>query len=157
MFSKTLTHGVYMLCYLSRQKPETVVPANPIAEAMNVPPEQAAKILQALARAGVVRSVRGRRGGYALARSPEEITINELIDALGPEEDQRDPFAARACPAAPGNMCSAHGGLTRLQERVRGFLGKETLAPLIESTCASEPEAVTVCPALRGSTLEMND
>ena len=134
LFSKTMVQGVYVLCHLSRKEPGTVVPSGPIAEAMNVPPEQTAKILQALARAGVVRSVRGRRGGYALAKPPEEITIGELVDALGPEDDEAR-FDSRNCPLMPEQRCKAYFGLRRLHGRVREFLGTETLAPLIADAC----------------------
>lgn len=134
LFSKTMVQGVYVLCHLSRKEPGTVVPSGPIAEAMNVPPEQTAKILQALARAGVVRSVRGRRGGYALAKPPEEITIGELVDALGPEDDEAR-FNSRNCPLMPEQRCKAYFGLRRLHGRVREFLGTETLAPLIADAC----------------------
>ncbi|UCG33382.1 MAG: Rrf2 family transcriptional regulator [Phycisphaerales bacterium] len=139
LFSKTMIQGVYVLCHLSRKEPGTVVPAGPIAEAMSVPPEQTAKILQALARAGVVRSVRGRRGGYALAKPPEEITIGELVDALGPEEDEAR-FESRNCPLMPDQRCKAYFGLRRLHGRVRGFLGTETLAPLIADACDTDQD-----------------
>jgi Rrf2 family protein len=139
LFSKTMVQGVYVLCHLSRKEPGTVVPSGPIAEAMNVPPEQTAKILQALARAGVVRSVRGRRGGYALAKPPEEITIGELVDALGPEEDE-SRFESRSCPLMPEQRCKAYFGLQRLHGRVREYLSTETLAPLIAETCEMDQD-----------------
>ena len=82
LLSKTIIHGVYVLCYLSRQPSDVVIPAGPIAESMSVPPEQAAKILQALTRAGLVRSTRGRRGGYALAKRPELLLADEPTGAL---------------------------------------------------------------------------
>jgi Rrf2 family protein len=142
MFSKTMVQGIYVLCHLSRQEPGTVVPSGPVAEAMNVPPEQTAKILQALARASVVRSVRGRRGGYALAKPPEEITIGEIVDALGPEEDD-SRLESRSCPLMPEQKCKAYFGLQGLQSRVRHFLGNETLAPLISEAC--DPNDVDAC------------
>jgi Rrf2 family protein len=134
LFSKTMIHGVYVLCYLSRQPADVVIPAGPIADAMNVPPEQAAKILQSLTRAGLVRSARGRRGGYALAKPPDEITLDELVEALGPGDEQKR-LGARECPVRPGYVCTAYYGLEKLYDRIRQFLGKETLAPLIETTC----------------------
>ena len=144
-FSKTMVQGVYVLCHLSRKEPGTVVPSGPISEAMNVPPEQTAKILQALAKAGVVRSVRGRRGGYALAKPPEEITIGELVDALGPEEDETR-FESRNCPLMPDKRCKAYFGLRRLHGRVREFLGTETLAPLIADACEMDQDPAPCDP-----------
>ena len=140
LFSKTMIHGIYILCYLSRQDEDTVVPAAPVAEAMNVPPEQAAKVLQALARAGVVRSVRGRRGGYALAKPLGEITLDDLFEALCPPHED-ECFGPRSCPVDDDRTCSAYHGLVALYQRIRTFLGKETLAPLIEGSCEVGDEA----------------
>jgi Rrf2 family protein len=134
LFSKTMIHGVYVLCYLSRQPEDMVIPAGPIADAMNVPPEQAAKILQSLTRAGLVRSARGRRGGYALAKKPDAITLDELVEALGSGDEQKR-LGSRECPVRPGYVCSAYHGLEKLYDCIRQFLSTQTLAPLIESTC----------------------
>jgi Rrf2 family protein len=134
LFSKTMIHGVYVLCYLSRQPDDVVIPAGPIADAMNVPPEQAAKILQALTRAGLVRSARGRRGGYALARKPDEITLDKLVEALGSGDEQKR-LGSRECPVRPGYVCSAYYGLEKLYDSIRQFLSTQTLAPLIETAC----------------------
>jgi len=140
LFSRSMVHGVYALCYLSRQKPDDVVPASSIAVAMNIPPEQAAKILQALCHTGVIRSVRGRRGGYVICRKPEEISLGELFSALNPPEDE-EAFGPRFCPVVEQERCSVYEGLASLHARVREFLGRETLATLIATGCDVEDAA----------------
>jgi Rrf2 family transcriptional regulator, cysteine metabolism repressor len=50
-----------------------------IAEAQAIPPRFLEVILNQLRQAGFVRSVRGAHGGYALARSPREITVGEMM------------------------------------------------------------------------------
>ena len=47
-----------------------------------IPKSFLAKIFQDLARAGILRSQRGAGGGFLLARSPDEITILEIIEAI---------------------------------------------------------------------------
>ena len=134
LFSKSMIQGVYILCYLSRQDAGRVTAAGPIAEAMNVPPEQAAKVLQSMTRAGLVRSERGRRGGYALAKPVERLTLGEVFDALGPDELVQAQ-GVRMCPVADEQACSAYLGLVRLQEKIREMLGEQSLAPLLVREC----------------------
>ena len=144
LFSKSMIQGVYILCYLSRQDKDQVTPAGPIAEAMNVPPEQAAKVLQTMTRAGLVRSERGRRGGYALAKSLEQLTLGEVFDALGPDEAVQTQ-GMRMCPVANDQACSAYQSLVKLQEKVREMLGTQSLAPLLVRECEVTDERFRSC------------
>ncbi|MET7454387.1 Rrf2 family transcriptional regulator [Streptomyces sp. NPDC005574] len=83
------------------------VPAARLAELHEVSPTYLAKQLQALSRAGLIHSVQGKSGGYELTRSPELITVLDVVDAVdGPapafvctEIRQRGPMAtpAEAC------------------------------------------------------------
>lgn len=134
LFHKPAIHAMYVLCYLSRQKSDNVVSAARIADAMSVPPEQAAKVLQVLQGIGLVTATRGRTGGYRLARSLDEITVLEVIDALavGDEEERLQP---RSCPTAT-QTCSAHGGMLELSNRVRSILAQETLSNLLGAPCS---------------------
>lgn len=86
---------------------EEPVPATRLAELHDVSPSYLAKQLQALSRAGLVRSVQGKAGGYVLTREPESITVLDVVEAVdGPgqaftctEIRQRGPLAtpAEAC------------------------------------------------------------
>lgn len=76
-----------------------VVSAATIAEALGVSVHHMAKVLQALATAGVVRSHRGKQGGVTLALSPAAIRIGTVVRAL--EEDQ--PLVE--CRRADGGAC----------------------------------------------------
>ncbi len=76
-----------------------------IAKQYNIPIEYLLKIMQQLVMANVLRSKRGPRGGFSLARSPEKITMLEVLEAVqGPftsdlllsEHAPRDKFATKA-------------------------------------------------------------
>ena len=137
-FPKPVVHGVYVLCYLSRQETSAVVAAKEIASRMDVPPEQASKILQALASAGLVVAQRGRQGGYALAQPLEAITVADVFSAIK-ESDWHDRLRARSCQVAPLEQCTAYIGLTRLHEQFWNILREETLASLLGTACLDEP------------------
>ena len=134
LFPRPVVHGVYVLCYLSRQPSGKVVPAREVAGKMDVPPEQASKILQALAGAGLVRGQRGRQGGYTLDKSLQEITLADVFTAIY-ESNGEDRLYARQCPEARPEMCTAHEGLMRLHARFWEALKAESLASLIGRPC----------------------
>ena len=72
-------YALLALIYLSRREGGGYVPVETIAEAQGMPAQFLEQILLSLKRARYVRSSKGRRGGYTLAKSPEEITLAEII------------------------------------------------------------------------------
>jgi Rrf2 family protein len=94
-------------------------PAARLAQLHDVSPSYLAKQLQALSRAGLVRSVQGKAGGYVLTRSPALITVLDVVEAVdgpGPafvctEIRQRGPLAA------PPQSCTAPCAITRAMAR----------------------------------------
>ena len=134
LFHKPAVHGVYVLCYLSRQREGTVVSAARVSEAMDVPPEQAAKVLQTLHAGGLVAATRGRSGGYRLARGLEQISLLDVIDLLTPG-DSDDRLQQRDCPMGE-QACTAYTGLVDAHERVRALLAGMSLAALMGHPCS---------------------
>ena len=59
-----------------------VTDAGSIAERVAVSPKFTLKILRQLLQGGVVRAVRGKRGGYALALSPSDITVRRIVELI---------------------------------------------------------------------------
>ncbi|MFD1658090.1 RrF2 family transcriptional regulator [Streptomyces caeni] len=91
------------------------VPAARLARLHDVSPTYLAKQLQALSRAGLVRSVQGKSGGYVLTRSPAQITVLDVVDAV------EGPGAAFVCTeirrrgplAAPPEECTEPCAISR--------------------------------------------
>ena len=137
LFSSTVIHGIYALCYLGRQQRGKAVSAAADASAVCIPTDYASKVLKHLVRAGLVDSVIGRCGGYALAKGLRDIFLVEILDALNPPEDEAR-LRPRSCKGEPSNMCAAHRGLLRLSARVRRSLSNETLAELVGPVCSHE-------------------
>ena len=137
LFHRPAVHSVYALCYLAKHPPDQVVPANRIAETMNVPSEQAAKLLQTLNAVGFVHATRGRSGGYRLAKPLAEISVLELIDAVASSDDE-DALQPRECPLKESRECTAHHGMVALNDKVRKLLASETVAGLLGKTCKLE-------------------
>lgn len=74
-------------------KEDRVIGAGVIAEQVAVSPKFTLKILRQLLQGGVVRAVRGKCGGYALAMAPEKITVRRIVELID------GPIAINRCEA----------------------------------------------------------
>jgi Rrf2 family protein len=89
--SRKIDYGLRAMIYLASVAQSSVVPFREIARQMDVPEDFLAKILKTLVDAGQVRSTRGPHGGYALGRSPSEISFLDVIEAV------EGPVALNVC------------------------------------------------------------
>lgn len=91
-----------------------------------------AKVMQSLARAGIVESVRGPRGGTRLAGDPAGITLLAVYEALeGPMGGERCLLSPRVCPS---RCCPLGREIARLNRSLRATLAKATLAKMAAET-----------------------
>ncbi len=79
--SKTLDYAVRSLTYMSRQ-PVGRLSMKEISENQRIPLNYLAKIMRKLVNKGLVRSMVGPDGGYALRKSPREINLREIYEAI---------------------------------------------------------------------------
>ena len=89
-------YAMLALVHLGRQKAVDLVSVEAIAHAQNIPPKFLEQILLALKRAKYVRSSKGQRGGYQLAKAADKITLAEIVrlfdGALAPTECVSEHF-----------------------------------------------------------------
>jgi len=144
-------YGLLALGYLSQQEPGRLACAKEIAEAYNIPPELLAKILQKLARAGLVKSHAGPTGGYVLAREPRDINVSSVISAVeGPVHLVRCLNDDLSCLLA--HTCDIVEPMRIIQERVLELLEEITLEE-IRSKCrrpGTEEKGAVTTAAERG-------
>lgn len=99
-------YAVRAVFELARRGPGEIVQTGAIAAAQDIPGSRLAKVLQELARADLVRTYRGSGGGIALARSPAEITVREVYEAVeGPVRLCRCHQRVEPCGDEP---CDTH-------------------------------------------------
>jgi Rrf2 family protein len=128
--------GVHVCTLLAAMPPDRSLPAAKLAEFHGVPAAYLAKHLQALARAEVLETVKGPRGGYRLARPASEITILDVVEAIDGDEPafrcneirRRGPSAAPAREYAP--LCGINRAFLRADERWRDELRATTVEEL---------------------------
>jgi Rrf2 family protein len=75
-------YGLLALVELAMSARQGPVQAQQIARKQGIPKQYLDQLMLALRKAGFVESVRGRQGGYALARSPKEITLLDVVSAM---------------------------------------------------------------------------
>ncbi len=80
--TKRTDYALLALTHLAAAGQSGSVSAREIAERYGIPPDLLAKILQRLAKSGLVVSSPGRSGGYALAKPAAEITIGSVLQAV---------------------------------------------------------------------------
>jgi Rrf2 family protein len=125
-------YGIRGVLYLAQQEEGKVSMLSAIAKAQDVPPRFLAKIFQALAKAGVVKSHRGAKGGFSLARAASEVTVRDVIEAV------EGPIHLNVCLAVPGEcsrdtLCPVHAVWVEAQEKMMEVLAKTNFADLAKA------------------------
>ncbi len=101
-----------------------------MAEVTGIAQPTVSKVLKLLVKAKVLISVRGAKGGYRLARSPEKISVAAVINALeGPIALTECSASHHACEQARG--CEIQGNWDLINKTVHNALESVTLADLI--------------------------
>jgi FeS assembly SUF system regulator len=100
-----------------------------VAEATGIALPTVSKLLKALLKAEIVSSARGARGGYRLARQPQQISAAEVIDALeGPVSITECSALDSQCDFEP--VCNVGGAWQRINVAIRRALNDISLADL---------------------------
>jgi Rrf2 family protein len=86
-FTKAEEYGIIGMIHLARQPRGAVVSLSEISKIENIPDKFLAKIFQNLTKSDLVKSHRGVRGGFSLAKTPRKITMGEIIRSVQGEED----------------------------------------------------------------------
>jgi Rrf2 family protein len=137
--------GVHVCVLLAVLPDDSALPAARLAEYHGVPSAYLAKHLQALARAGVLVTVKGPRGGYRLARPAADISVLDVVEAIDGEESafrcteirRRGPTAV---PAREYRMpCGIHRVFTRADEAWRAELAATKISDLLVGVVHESP------------------
>ena len=100
-----------------------------VAERQNIPGVFLSKIVQSLVHAGLLRAYRGASGGIMLARSPSEINLRQVIEAIdGPIAVSECLLNSVKCPEE--SVCFIHPVWVDLCQKVIEYLEASNLADL---------------------------
>jgi FeS assembly SUF system regulator len=130
--SKLTDYGTVVLAHLAAHG-NSVCSATDVAAATGLSPPTVSKLLKSLARAGLATSTRGASGGYRLARSADDISAANVIDAL------EGPVSITECSASDSHcehqgVCSVGGAWQRINIAMRRALDDISLSDLLRSS-----------------------
>ncbi len=98
-------YGIRSVLYLSRQPFKKISYVNEISDAYKIPRSFLAKILQKLVKAKIVRSYRGVKGGFSLAKQAKDISMMDVLEAIEGRlylniclEDKKNCDFSKHCP-----------------------------------------------------------
>jgi Rrf2 family protein len=131
-------YGLRCLLRLSQAEEQALtLPELAAAEGLSV--AHVAKLMTVLRQAGLVDSVRGRAGGYRLAKAPAEIGLGSLLLSLGEPLFDEPSYCQRHAGQAEDGMCVHNGDCSlralwqTLEQWMRGTLDQVTLADLVQN------------------------
>jgi Rrf2 family transcriptional regulator, nitric oxide-sensitive transcriptional repressor len=128
MFSDTVEYALRAIVHLAHEAPEARTTAQ-IAEATRVPKDYLSKILQGLAKKGIVQTQRGVGGGISLAKPPSELTILDVVNAVDPIK--RFTTCPLNLPNHGPNLCPLHKRMDAAMAAVEEAFRKSTLAEVL--------------------------
>jgi len=136
LISRTSEYALRAVIWLV-QEPAHSQTTRQIATGTRTPPDYVSKVLQLLAKTGLVRSQRGLGGGFRLAGDPAQITVLDVINAVDPME------RLHTCPlglkAHGKNLCPLHCGLNDVVLQMEATFAKTKLADLLNGATPSIP------------------
>ena len=140
--------AIHCCTVLATLPEEQALPAARLAEFHEVPPAYLAKHLQALAGAGITRSVPGPRGGYRLARPPADITLLDVVLAVEGDDPafrcseirQRGPAVGPA--SAYRRPCGIAQAMWRAEDAGRQELAGTSIGDLVVEIVRTVPGEV---------------
>ena len=133
MLSRTEEYALRAAVCLARHHGDGARRARDIARETGVPANYMSKILHQLARAGVVRSERGRTGGFALSGPPEELLLSKVVGPFEPQIERTRCLLGRP-ECSDEHPCGAHDRWKVIKEAALEFLEGTTLADVIDES-----------------------
>jgi Rrf2 family protein len=123
-------YAVRIVLDLAERNQGGVERSDDVARRQVVPRAYFTKVVQALVRAGYVRTLRGAHGGIQLARDPDAITLRQVIEAV------EGPIFLNRCLSHPGEcslerVCGAHPVWERIQEVLTRELETVTVSAML--------------------------
>lgn len=132
LITRASEYAILSLLLLS--KTDTPKDSDTLSRELSISKSFLAKILQALAKNGVLKSFKGVNGGFTLALNPKDITMLHVISSVEGKAPAVFDCASseKDCPSDKASLCSIWPFLNKLQGKIDGFLADLTLADLLE-------------------------
>ncbi|MEQ1689703.1 MAG: Rrf2 family transcriptional regulator [Gemmatimonas sp.] len=135
ILSSTAQNALRAVLYIAEHGTEIPVRVDDIAASLACPRNYLSKTMHALTRAGVLRSVRGRHGGFQLVDLPEALVLTRVVGPFQQPVERRCLLGRSTCSDA--HPCQAHHRWAKVASEVEEFFGQTTVADLLKKDPAS--------------------
>lgn len=133
IFSKKCEYGIQAVLYLAARNDQGLIVSDEIAKNLDIPKEFVSKILQSLTESGIINSRKGRVGGFTLGKSPDQITLLDIVEAIdGLEVFNNCVLGFPEC--SPENPCPLHDKWGKLRTQAYNMLADETIDTFRQKT-----------------------
>jgi len=132
IYSRSAEYAIRAFVHLARVPEGKYAMVKNVAEQEDIPSHFLAKILQQLARKGLLRSSKGPTGGFALRVDPDQIRLLDIVEAL----DGLAPYqqcAAGLSECSEAMPCPLHDRWSMLRSRIMDYLEQNTIADLAKA------------------------
>lgn len=130
LVTRKTDYAVRCILYLA-QANERIANVTEVSRGMHIPKTFLAKIFQKLTKAGLVESIRGMNGGFRLSKSPADISLLDIVEAIqGPVCVNVCAVNGKKCSRSPS--CSVHPFWVKLRRDMNRQMREQTIAQLIE-------------------------
>jgi Rrf2 family protein len=138
--SEAASLGMHALGYLAKRN-DAPVPSREIATRFEISEAHLAKVLQRLVKVGLLRSVRGPKGGFVLSREPGSVTLLEIFESIeGPFEPAQCLLSSAICD---GDTCILGRIVVEANYMLRTRLEKTTLVEVESVISSNQPISLT--------------
>tara|TARA_R110002049_G_scaffold27321_2_gene94368 strand:- start:647525 stop:647953 length:429 start_codon:yes stop_codon:yes gene_type:complete len=137
MFSQTVEYALRAVVYLAQHHEQGAVGNRTIAEATQVPTSYLSKVLHDLAEAEILVSRRGVGGGFQLRRSPDDLSVLDVVNAVDPMQ------RITGCPLSLAShceqLCPMHARLDAALETMEKTLSESSIRDVMFAPNAPQP------------------
>lgn len=149
LYGSNAEYALHCLLYLIPLREGETLSARDLAELQGISPSLVAKLFTKLQKAGLVCALEGLRGGYALARPAEAISVLAVADAVEGRKKLFDckeiranciVFGGEAPYWATRGLCDIHSEMLRAEKAMRDALADRSIADLAQKVSAKMPQ-----------------
>ncbi len=132
LITRASEYAILSLIVLS--KSSSPLDSETLSRELSISKSFLAKILQALAKQGILKSYKGVNGGFVLEIKPNDISLLDIMSCVEGKAPAVFDCAASAknCPSDKAEICSLWPFLNKLQGKIDSFLAELTLADILE-------------------------
>jgi Rrf2 family protein len=138
MFNKETEYALRSLVYIKLENQKSRRPGSlEIAREVEAPHFFVAKILQRLVRSGLLRSIKGKNGGFYFDEKDPDLSLNTLISATeGSPSVSECGFGLKKCDV--NNQCPMHERYAPIRDAINKLISEETVSSLAEKVSRNE-------------------